>query len=243
MEEIKVKEENFQNFFNDDYEIADYFVDAIKNGEVKNFKYNVDNVDVNELKEGDYTFSFEMNNKKYVMDPEMSPEFAMEIIEEFKKTAFKFINKKPEKLYSLIERFKNDRYLKNLFNRCHFNMYDVETKIWTEDRNKGIYIAEFDLTNLTDDDFINNFYFTWYKDQNYCPDKPKSDYEIIEKNGGVKIVITYKDCDFDCCRIKDFDIYKYYKLKHLVEVEVERIRKIITETYFEEEEEKNEENS
>ena len=229
MEEIKVKVENVFDFFNYDHEIADYFVNSVKNGEVKNFMYIV-------YKDGDCNFSFERKNKKYVMDPEMDRYYAMKVIELFKKTAFKFINKKPEKLSRIVERFKNDRYLKNLFNRCHFNMYDVETAIWTEDRNKGRYIAEFDLTNLTDDDFINNFYFTWYKDPNYCQDKQKSDDEIdkiIEKNGGVRLSVTCDDYNLGGNMFLSNNSYD--ALNYLVDVEVERIRKIITETYFEEE--------
>ena len=156
MKEIKVKAENVFEFFDDDYkdvdyfiavnngyvknhEIADCFVDAIKNGEVKNFKYNVDNVDVKKLKKGDYNFSFERKNKKYVMDPEMSPEFAMEIIEVFQRAAFKYIHKKPkklnveffEKLNSIIERFKKDRTLKD---ELGYKMRKIVTETYFEEK-------------------------------------------------------------------------------------------------------------
>lgn len=151
MEEIKVKVENVFDFFGYNYkdvvyliaanngyvknhEIADYFVKAIKNGEVKNFKYNVDNVDVKKLKKGDYNFSFERKNKKYVMDPEMSPEFAMEIIEEFQRTAFKYIHKKPEKLNHILEKFKKDRTLKDEFG---YKIIKIVTETYFEEEEKN----------------------------------------------------------------------------------------------------------
>ena len=153
MEEIKVKVENVFNFFGYnnykdvayfiavnngyvkdheiDHEIAYYFVKAIKNGELKNFKYNVDNVDVKKLKKGDYNFSFERKGRKYVMDPEMIPEFAMEIIEEFQRTAFKYIHKKPEKLNHILEKFKNDRTLKDEFG---YKIIKIVTETYFEEK-------------------------------------------------------------------------------------------------------------
>lgn len=243
MEEIKVKVENV---FSDDHEIADYFVNAVKNGEVKNVYYYVDNV--KKLKKGDYDFSFERKNKKYVMDPEMSPYYALKIIDLFKRTAFKFIHKKPEKLNSLIKRFKNGHCLglEDQFDCCG---YDVENVIGVEDNilcpNKYYDedSGENDYTNVTDEDVMNTFVFTWYND--YSPSKQKSDdeiNEIIEKNGGVIFYVDYKHYDFEG-HIKDLNRFTYKALNDLVEEQLEAIRKIITATYFKEEEEKNEENS
>lgn len=267
MKEINftVKVENVFDFFNDDYEdvdyffavktgclnnheIAEWFVEAVKNGEVKNVHYSIYNADVKNLKKGDVNFSFEMNNTKYLMDHEMDPYFAMEIIDLFKRTAFKFIHKKPEKLNSLIKRFKNGHCLglEDQFDCCG---YDVENVIGVEDNilcpNKYYDedSGENDYTNVTDEDVMNTFVFTWYND--YSPFIQKSDdeiNEIIEKNGGVIFYVDYKHYDLEG-HIKDLNSFTYNELNKLVEEQLEAIRYIVTATYFKEEEEKNEEKS
>lgn len=206
MEEIKF---TVEKFFDENHEIVDDFIEAVMFGEVRHFKYSV-------LKDGNCDFSFEMNDKKYVMDPEMDPVYAMKIIELFKETAFTFINSKPEKLNSIIEFFKKDRTLKNLFNQFHFNVYDVETD------------------NYVDDGFCNTFVFTLYGD--LFPDKQKSDDEIdeiIEKNGCVRLHFTYNDCYVEGYK-SDLNKFSYRVLKYFDEEKFEIIREIVTETYFEE---------
>lgn len=263
---VTVKVENVFNFFNDDYkdvdyfiavnngyvknhEIADCFVDAIKNGEVKNFKYNVDNVDVKKLKKGDYNFSFEMKGHKYVMDPEMSPEFAIEIIEEFQRAAFKYIHKKPEKLNHILEKFKNDRTLEDEFTFkngyiLNYYTYDVETKFFIENGEAYKYIdyGYLDFNNVDEEDVTNDFVFTWY-DNSYmlctAEEMPDRDW-IIEKNGGVKFYVAHNDYDFEG-NFREISKRSYMYMKDLVEVQLPKIRKIVTETYFEEKEEINEE--
>ena len=235
MEEIKVKVEKF----NDD------FIEAVKNGEVKNVKYNVCNV--KELKEGDYNFSFEMNDRKYVMTPEMRPYWAMKFIELFQRTAFKFIHKKQEKLNRLIKRFKKDHTLKNIFKKSFSSLYGVETMINAEDnvnRNTYNYYWDNDFTNVTDEDVINTFIFCWCNRPDDCSDEQKSYdeiYEIFEKNGGFRLYVDYNDYNF-CGSSMFVDRDSYNGLNNLFGEQLERIRKIITETYFEEEE-KNEEKS
>lgn len=236
MEEIKVKVENVFDFFSDDHEIADYFVNAVKNGEVKNFRYIV-------CKDGDCNFSFERNNKKYVMDPEMSPEFAMEIIEEFQRAAFKYIHKKPEKLNSIIEKFKNDRTLEEEFHLNRYSMYDyystydVETKFFIEKGLAGKYIdySYLDFNNVDEEDVTNTFVFAWCHDA-YCPcsheESPDID-KIIKKYGGVKFYVDYNDYDFEGNLIEISKRFYMY-MNNLVEVQLPKIRKIVTETYFEE---------
>lgn len=207
MEDIKF---TVEKFFDDNHEIVDDFIDAVTFGEVRHFKYNVS-------KDGDCTFSFEMDGKKYVMDPEMDPVYAMKIIELFKIEAFTFINSKPEKLNSIIEFFKKDRTLKNLFNKFHFNVYDVETDKYVDD-----------------EDLMNSFVFTLYGD--HFPDKQKSDDEIdeiIEKNGCVRLHFTYNDCYVEGYK-SDFNKFTYRVLKYFDEEKFEIIREIVTETYFEE---------
>lgn len=128
MEEIKF---TVEKFFNEDHEIVNDFIEAVENGEVKNIYYFVDNV--KKLRIGDVNFSFEMKGHKYVMDPEMRPYYALKIIELFKKTAFKFIHKKPEKLISIVERFKNGHCLglEDQFDCCG---YDVEAYNFKEEK-------------------------------------------------------------------------------------------------------------
>lgn len=58
MEDIKF---TVEKFFNENHEIAEWFVEAVKNGEVKNVHYSIYNADVKNLKKGDVNFSFEMN--------------------------------------------------------------------------------------------------------------------------------------------------------------------------------------
>ena len=205
MKEIKVKEENF---FDENHEIVEDFIDVVIFGGVKNFKYNV-------FKDGDCTFSFEINNKRFVMDPEMDRYYAMKIIGLFKITAFTLIHKKTEKLNLLIERFKKKHFLKNLFGSSHYFVYDVETH------------------KYEDDDLLRNkFSFTLYDDS--CQDEQKSEDEIIEKNGGVTLDVNYNDFYFYG------NMISYNGLNNLVEEDIERarqvemIRKIVTETYFKE---------
>ena len=234
MEEIKF---TVEKFFDEDHEIVEDFIEAVKNGDVKNVYYFVDNV--KQLRRGDVNFSFEMNNKKYVMDPEMSPYYALEIIELFKKIAFKFIHKKKEKLSRIVERFKNGHCL-GLENQFYWCGYDVENVIGVEDNivcpNK-YYVkdsGEYDYTNVTDEDVMNTFVFTWYDD--YSPSKQKSDdeiNEIIEKNGGVIFYVTYNDYDFEG-HIKKLNRHTQYELNKLVEEQLEAIRYIVTATYFKE---------
>ena len=206
MKEIKVKVENVFDFFCYDHKIADYFVNAVKNGEVKNFKYNV-------FKDGACTFSFERKNKKYVMDPEMDRYYAMIIIEFFQKTAFTLIHKKPEKLNLLIERFKKKHFLKNLFGSSHYFVYDVETH------------------KYEDDDLLRNkFSFTLYDDS--CQDEQKSEDEIIEKNGGVTLDVNYNDFYFYGNMISYNGLNNLVEEDIERRRQVEMIRKIVTETYF-----------
>lgn len=246
MKEIKVKEENFFNFFSDDHKIADYFVDAVVLGEVKNFRYIV-------CKDGDCNFSFEMNNKKYVMDPEMDRYYAMKIIEFFQKTAFKYIHYEPEKLSRVIEIFKKKNFFKNCFSSSHYFDYNVETYNYEDDekRYKGLdYDPDWDFSFSNEDDendenVMTGFVFSWYTDPNYSPDKQKSDdeiYEIIKKNGGVRFYVDHKHYDFGGC-IK-LNIFTQYGLNKLVEEGLYIVRAIVTRTFFEEEEEEiNEEKS
>ena len=219
MEEIKF---TVEKFFDEDHEIVDDFIDAVKNGDVKNVYYYVDNV--KKLKKGDVNFDFEMKGHKYVMDPEMSPYYALEIIELFKKIAF---------------RFKNGHCL-GLENQFHCFGYDVKNVIGVEDNivcPKKYYdeSGEYDYTNVTDDDVMNTFVFTWYDD--YSPSKQKSDdeiNEIIKKNGGVRFYVDYKDYDFEG-HIKKLNRHTQYELNNLVEEQLEAIRYIVTATYFKEE--------
>lgn len=237
MEEIKF---TVEKFFDEDHEIVDEFIEAVKNDEVKNVFYYVDNV--KKLKKGDVYFSFERNNKKYVMDPEMSPYYALEIIELFKKIAFKFIHKKTEKLSSIVERFKNGHCLglEDQFLHCGFdveNVIGVEDNIVCPNKYYDEDSGENDYTNVTDEDVMNTFVFTWYDD--YSPSEQKSDdeiNEIIEKNGGVRFYVDYKHYDFEG-HIKDLNRFTYKELNNLVEEQLEEIRYIVTATYFKEEEE------
>lgn len=225
MEEIKVTEK----FFNGN------FIEAVKNGEVTNFKYNV--CDVKYLRRGDFSFSFEMNNKYYFMDPEMDPFDARSFIRIFMLTAFKFIHKKPEKLSRLIERFKKDYYLKNLFEKS-IDYYSVDSIINNVPFNKfDSYYYDQDLKNVPDEDVTNQFRFTWYYAPDYVldhgkePDVDEID-ELFKKNGGVRLSVT---CDYYNLGGNMFlSNNSYDALNYLVEVELPQIRKIVTETYFEE---------